>query len=108
MKRWPARRRVSFIKTPTLSLPLQGEGDPARPATSLLESPRSRGCAQPPSRFLTASFTRLPSAGLPVAASAASAAFNAEPMSYIETAPDSATASSTAAAMSASLASAGK
>ena len=62
----------------------------------------------PPSFFLTASFTRLPSTDLPEAESAASAAFIALPMSLSELAPVSATALSTAACTSASLTSAGR
>ena len=62
----------------------------------------------PASFFLTASLTRLPSTALPEAASAASAAFIALPMSLGELAPVSATACSTAAAISASVTSAGR
>ncbi len=61
-----------------------------------------------PSRLRTASFTRLPSAVVPPAASAASAAFITLPMSLGEVAPVSATAFSTAAAISSSVTSAGR
>ena len=61
-----------------------------------------------PSFFFTASFTRLPSAVFPPAARAASAAFITLPMSLGDVAPVSATACSTAAAISSSVTPAGR
>ena len=69
---------------------------------------RRQALLHPPRRFLTASLTRLPSAGFPAADRTARAAFMALPMSLTEAAPVSATACSTAAATSASLASCGQ
>ena len=72
-------------------------------------SSRIRGLILPPQPLcFTASLTRLPSAAFPPAASAASAAFITLPMSFGEVAPVSATACSTAAAISSSVTSAGR